>query len=150
MDNKQIVHRKCQEANPSLLQLSFGYRIKHKDISGICILFRKWGNENLEFIYSDGGDGFYRISWAQKLITENPHKEFEILGHEPTLGDVIKALSMHTPNNMNGRTILIGEYGAFYEEMRDYNKRLDATWNLSLPFSEQSDETFEFLANLLK
>lgn len=81
-------------------------------------------------------------------VKANP-KLKEVIGHEPTLADVLLAIWKKTPSNKT--RITLESDGQFMVFNPLLNQRFaKETWSLSLPFKEQSDEVKLFLAELLK
>lgn len=145
MDNKQIVRRACQEANPVLLQFSFGCEIKAKKDK----LYNYWDGKII-------GSGIGHSSWYCIVYDDNfsfgkiksfMEKDMKILGHEPTLADVLLATKKKWRTMYGVPENPLGDVPLREGQMLYY---IVSKWSLSLPFNEQSDETFAFLANLLK
>lgn len=144
------IHKAC----PELMELTFGCQL-------LRIARDKW--EKVYYVLEEAGQGrppeHYWISsspfghmdfvLSRDLIKNGG--EFEILGHEPQLADVLRAIAWHGKNiyaqlsfGVNVRELII--------KVRDVAYRPNdggCIWDLSLGLYGQSTETKDFLESLL-
>lgn len=122
--NYEKIKAACLKANPKLMELSFGcevimtinkYTSMPKTMKGLFC-----------GIYS-GQNNFAIVSKEDNTMRYLSDSEFEILGHEPTLQDILLATN-----------------AADCEEETVLNY-----YDLSKPVKDQSEETLQFIANLL-
>lgn len=137
--SQQIVRQACIKANPSIMELSFGCRIKNGKYGEALILrVEKQEGES---------DCYYHVydRLENPMVALSPrHHNWEILGHEPTLADVLLAMPTNSVLKINN----LGGFSWFIDN--EWKDIATPRWNLSLPFSQQSEEVLIFLASLLK
>jgi len=142
MTNYEKIKEACQKANPKLMELSFG--CKFKIIGNIGINHLGTGvviSDDIALFdcknHSFSGYG-HREMKTDMLVFEK--SKFEILGQEPTLADVMLAISKtHCGLAIN----VDGEFkGEFLGE--EFGK-----WDLTKNLKDQSEECLNFLADLL-
>lgn len=131
-DNLEIVRQACIKANPSILELGFGCEINslgHKytvvETMIAKVYARRWGEI--------GPSSYYILTTGA----------FEILGRKIGLADVllaIKAYKIKLDFDTRSQPFLF---------ITDWKDRT-IIWNLKDDIREQSPETIEFLASLLK
>lgn len=151
----QKIKEACQAANPALLELTFGCEIELKKpfmyeggLSPFVI------TKIIDFV--DGVvhyDGVYSIKTCRKDDIK------EILGHEPSLADVLLAIEKSRENHIKD-WFAISTSGIFLENKikeitpRPYAHPMVSTlcsWNLlDDRLKSQSEECLNFLWNLLK
>ncbi len=148
MTNEQkleVIRKACVAANPEIMELKFGCLIKTKD--GI----QHYG-QGLE----DSNDGGFRsVDEGCGCCSNNQYYDkgqFEILGREIRLADVLLAIQAKYQKINGYVTYLVGSNGTFYEQegLCGSHQELDY-WNLLKDsLTDQSEECIEFLYNLLK
>lgn len=154
-----IVREACIKANPKLMEMSFGCEVRMKtaeelgipDYIGKFVKFGRAAKYTSFEVWFDGSE-----SGSQKPYTVNvQEKDVEILGHEPTLADVL--LAMHDSEKCHDGYYSMGIDGGWYKVEYTYpdgnhceikHTGIGSSWNLSLPFSQQSQATMVFLAGL--
>lgn len=131
--NYEKIKRACQIANPKLMELSLGCEVKEKKTGEIYY-----------FLQNDSdGDG-NEIVWIndpilspQRITSIEFPLWYEILGHEPQLSDVLMAYRA---------TLNPGEWKVKTEVVQTWI--LDR-FDLSKSVKDQSEETLQFIADLL-
>lgn len=124
------IRKKCIEANPALLALTFGCEVKTADGKGIVIVN---ATPNIKIEYEETGD------WAKEKDI------IEILGHEPSLSDVLLSTEPHT--------YFVDTQGGWWK----WNKSgIDpeflgkgSDWNLLKPSLRDNPQCWDFLFDLL-
>lgn len=136
----QSVQARIAELVPDVLKLEFGCLIK---LPGRTKLYKVTGQE-----YEDRdmpGCIFVPIYRGQATCVGNPEvRTIEIIGRDATLADFLRAL--HEVK----RYFEVYTDGAIYEETGYETFKKHGKWNLSLPLSGQSQETIDFIGNLIK
>lgn len=131
-ENLEKITKACQKANPEIMELKFGCEILFKSIPFILVGENYAGNT---IAYADFGK-------QTKIIDQM--KIDKILGREIQLADVILIIGKKGHYNMDYNC----HEGNIFLIMGD-GTHPRAEWNLHLPLSRQSDETFQFLSDLL-
>jgi hypothetical protein len=135
-DHIDKIRKACIAANPSILDLKFGCEVKFfNSLNG----FQK----KICFKYESGT--MYYFTENSKKIKESVGEigDFEILGREIQLADVLKVLPKHT--------YFLDTQGGWWK----WNKSgvepeyLKADWNLLLPLELQELPVLEFISNLV-
>lgn len=144
MQNKlEVIKQKCIEANPSIMELGFGCEIeKDGEIYKLAVetdlsLFSKT-TENFWFCVSSKGQA---VSLEKNVRTT-------ILGRPIRLADVLLAIREKNKENWLWQKWLDGSHQAKKSivSLIDYDG-----WNLLKDnLTDQSQETIDFLSNLLK
>lgn len=141
MTNYEIIKAACQKANPDLMKLSFGCKMKnlHQEESNpyqIKTFFRK--------IY--GGHVQYQCLEHDGRLSKFPMDALEILGHEPQLNDVLILLQQKHRDYI----YMIDADGSIWKsDTNSYGMAEEAHYDLAKPLKEQSEETLSFIASLL-
>lgn len=133
--NLDILREKISAAVPEIVELKFGLGIRYKGVKGIlCTVGNKTDRWN---IHLKGN--------ASAKNVDIRDEEFEIIGREITIADVIWALfsekSVFTISILSNDEILI-----YFEEAPQKTIK----WHLSLPLDGQSPETLQFLVDIFK
>lgn len=128
----EIINRACVEANPSIMDLTFGCEVVKSDMhSGVVV-----GEAYEQIAY---------LNYGEMKVFLAPKEQFEILGRPITIADVLVAMAETVHREQV--THLVTCYG----DIRDTHFNLKCSWNLLRDnLSLQSDETLVFLAGLLK
>lgn len=123
---------KAQEANPALLKLSFGCEMQYWDE------VVKYTNQCDEF--------YYFVVWDKECCVRKWYKEsMKLLGHPIQLSDILLAL---------GENYAIDWTWEFYEPLITHNhwrifERTGILYDISLPLTEQTHETIQWIAESL-
>lgn len=139
----KIVREACIRANPRLMDTGFGvsfvYTYKHY-LNGTS--FTLIAKEGIMLAKPKSTGHFLGIVKGNKNArTYLPgFDDIEILGHEPQLADVLLALDK---KDIKGSMDFHGNIGVL-----PFKGHTD--WNLSLSYSQQSDEVKLFLGEILK
>lgn len=150
MDNKDLVRAACVKANPALLELSFGCKINLINESLMNHLGITAGQNPLKILTQTTDKNVYLVLTKigiEHLKWRDIDLYSEILGHEPQLSDVLLAIEKKWRTMYGVPENPLGDVPLREGQMLYY---IVSKWNLSLSFSEQSEETFAFLAELLK
>lgn len=132
MTNLQTIRQACIKANPSILDLVFGCKVRLKD--GSCETITKWAQHDRFPVFLVLGNG---IEYIESEIEE-------ILGRSIRLTDVllaIKAYKIKLDFDTRSQPFLF---------ITDWKEKT-VIWNLLKDnLEDQSEETLEFISNLLK
>lgn len=139
-DNLQKIIEACYKANPKLLELSFGCKVKMtigkytstpRDMIGIFC--GKYVGQNNYAIASEEDQ-------TMRYLSEN---EIGIIGRDITLEDVLKTWDCKIKETWGSNTTLksIG--------LNPLLKDIILSWDYGKPLHEQDEETINFLADLL-
>jgi len=143
MTNYEKIKAACQKANEKLMELSFGCRVSKTafymdggyDHYGVVI-------KNMTYEYEDPVVDVY---WDNGDFDRQPMAFLKILGHEPTLQDVLALLTwIKIPDidlSICGAPDMAGLLIA--------TKKDKVLWLLNKPLKDQSPEVLQFLADLL-
>lgn len=150
MTNLETIRQACIKANPEIMELKFGCRIKTENmvkdyIKVICEPFKD--SEKNEYIYATHGQTAEKI-YLKPYKTEN--KIIKILGREIRLSDVLLALEKLNEDRKSYWGI--DSEGEFIKFKRyDIDENSNIFWDLKNDNLElQSEETINFLVELLK
>lgn len=146
MTNYDKIKTACQAANPRLLELTAG-----------CMLKRNFhmpflGEELIFFVDKDEFGRFKGITDKKYCVFEL--KECEILGHEPTLQDILLAINNKEAEKRNSgevfHRILIDAEGWVIRNKPEISAYLRiGKIDLSKPVKDQSPEVLQFIVDLL-
>lgn len=127
MTNYEIIKQKCIEANPEIMELKFGCKIKNL-------------HGKIETFINNAGQHKYRCISENGFFDETL-KIFitEILGRDIHLADVLYAITITDSEAMAEK--VAGDLT--FQSINSWNLLKDS-------LKDQSEETLEFLANLLK
>ncbi len=134
--------KKIQELVPSIMELKFGCKVVDEEYGRKHIYY--FGSENKDFVYLHK-DSKERQEWKNKF-----KDNFKILGRPISLEDILIALEK------KGIPMRIDTEGEFlkYKKTDDdigYNWiETDIFWQLNKPFHEQSQNTKDFIGDLIK
>ncbi len=139
MTNYEKVRAACIKANPKLMELSFGCKVK----------FKTGPTERIIRTHGSTHTGATVLSFdttdTKQVIWEEVDK---ILGHEPQLSDVLMAMLAK-----RSRVFYPADLATTVAVQKEWQANvLQLTlqlWNLTKPLKEQSEEILTFLANLL-
>lgn len=142
MTKLEQLKKKIVEKVPEIMALEFGCKVKHHEEGSCTILFQ---------------DHSYDKSWYLMIDIDNTQtysreKNFNIIGREITLADVLRAMEINsTTNHHNKNDFNKLEYGVNRNVFWIGNEitHQSCDWNLSQPLSGQSPETIDFLLTLL-
>lgn len=143
MTNIEIIKAACAKANPEIMEISFGCDLKRNDQYGSiykCVNEHGFANNNKKVWLNSVPFG------AMEVERERIGKglDFEILGRPITLQDVLLALE-----NVE-KYILVDVIGNMYTHDANDGSLIDeGIWNLRASLEDQSEETLQFLADLL-
>lgn len=172
--NLEIIKQACIKANPEIMELGVGQKIQHKNNPYPHIIIASTVAGSFYSCYYRSGD----IDLIKWLDLEGGVKvgEYKILGREITLADVLLALisNFKLCKDCNGGGSILGNnlgvsecnscggdghnYGdielptEFYtagSRFNDFRDRVLDLWDLTKPLEGQSEETLNFLAQLL-
>ena len=137
--HEKLRDRIC-ELCPELKKLEFGCKMIKKDE------LKDWA-KLVTLISYDGkrSRGYFREQDGSIFSLITDFKKFEILGKDPTLEDVMRAIEKQ---GVCGR-YYITQYGELFRTGFE-NDELVCHWQLGKPLSKQSDETVEKILEILK
>lgn len=145
MNRHEKTAAKIRELVPRLRELSFGCKVSYD-----------WGDENIShYIVSvyDGGNFVEVLSWAGGYSSSTPNlninPRLKVIGHQIRLEDVLEALSFIVPNIKGESFYMVDPHGNFIEVFNSVLMKRDGVWEIGKPFSEQSQECQDFIADLL-
>ena len=133
MTTHEKLRDKINELCPELMKLEFGCEVERSGELGIIV-------------FCHGSTNLYRVKngpWNEDDWNSN---SFEILGKDPTLEDVMRAIDKDNTSNCL----------EFYTDGKCFHQReieswdYKFTWELGKPLSKQSDETVEKILEILK
>jgi hypothetical protein len=156
MSKHNELRDKINELCPELMKLEFGCVCRNIEFDYEFIIC---GRENPEAEYSISEDRMITYHIRNLLhgdptgienmeVLLNP-KKTEILGKDPTLEDVIKAMTLAGGNRWNMVTYKNGLNAGKIAILREDQKRF-IYWQLGKPISAQSSETVEKILEILK
>lgn len=140
MNKKEQVEKKIREVCPELMELSFGCEV----ISGAFsqkMVYQFYGADTSEH---GGGQYSHHCIYKDKRGTYTGDHIEEIIGHPIQLSHVLIALHPNTPV-ISTRSGGGYAYWLFFNENRDN----EVCYDLSKPFSEQTEEVYDFLFDLI-
>jgi len=141
MTNYEKIKEACIKANPKLMELSFG--------CGITLKQSYTGEEIEAKIIRPIKDNLYQLDLGHEYITDND----QILGHEPTLADVLCSVGQDVAvvGAKDGKACFLrwGQPPVGVEGTRGYWNYKSITWDLTKSLKDQSEECLNFLADLL-
>lgn len=162
-ENINTIRRECIKANPEIMELKLGCNIKMfgDSKSEAVILYPHSPEINSPFctVLCTNGDPTksFNGNYIMHEVDVSSYEGWKILGRPIRLADVLLAISHQS--YFIGTSIREG-YGCWYktekDENGDWNSELIGcpeiySWNLRTDsLTEQSDETLQFLADLLK
>jgi len=141
-----LIRERCIEANPSILDLTFGCEVEVADCPDGCCGETKFTVDS-NFVYDQNNEMMYDKSWSKT----NGFYVIKILGRPIRLSDILLAIGYADQNEGTKdnaiKQLVFG--GSYYENREDL--RREPTWNLTQDdLHLQSDSTKIFIANLLK
>lgn len=125
------IEKECHLANPSLLKLEFGQKVKLEQNSNDGMIMGSAYGKWLYYNYD-----------AQNCFIRDFSKD-EILGKEPQLNHILKLLQSK---------IFIDSYGNIYMDIGmtgEHGRSVEATWNLDVGLFSQETPTLQFIYSLL-
>jgi len=137
MTNLQKLTKIIQEANPELMELSFGCEVTFEGSVGMPHI------NHSATVLKTNASGTIEIytGFPPKSVNK---EELEILGHPITLEHVLVALKAKSKAEYSNRpTIELKDYKHAYTELLCF-------WQLTKPLSGQSEETINFLLEILE
>lgn len=137
MTNEQKIREACIKANPEIMELKFGCRI------------RMWGYDDNVFLRKIDKYGYewQYLSHSGQLESCNNAKP-EILGREIRLSDVLMAIG---DKGLFSASIGGSIVSFIWNYKQPHEKHKHFTWNLLRDnLSEQTEETKAFIASLLQ
>lgn len=138
-EKREAIRKACIAANPEIVELKQGCFVEDF-FKGTLEILAKYEIEGESPVYDFVFRGENEVS-----VARSPRGNWEILGREIALADVLLAMSKKT--EFSSRVYGISTYGGFY----GYSEagKLDAEWNLKQPLSGQSDEVVDFIYELI-
>ena len=136
---RALIVEKC----PELLELKFGCEVQKYGTIFTWLHMVTDENSMSRCTYVNMKTG----QLHQVLETISGVEEFHILGREPSLADVLRAI--HKSNPANKTNITLESDGQFIQRTNGENPNGKASWDLSKPFSQQQPEVIEFLSTLI-
>ena len=132
MNKEQITIKKIQELVPEIMRLGIGCELRDGGNNAYCPIVMERKYEKTYSIW--GYDGWFN----EKFIRIN----FKIVGRDITLEDLITALNKNNKKfNLKTKGMLV-----YIEDME--NKEI-LNWLLNTPFHLQSQETKDFIGDLI-
>ena len=157
----QQLKNKIIEAVPEIMNLKFGckFEIKNENYKeekkeGLFDYFivnnKEWKRGNKRYLDYTVFGGIQN-GWQGQMRTKDL-EDIEIIGRPITLEDVLVALNKNRPLTKSGYIDAIDSSGEFITicgNDEPWARQPQIKWQLNKPLEKQSDETKEFLYNLL-
>jgi hypothetical protein len=156
MSKHNELRDRINELCPELKKLEFGCKMIKKDE------LKDWA-KLVTLISYDGkrSRGYFREQDGSIFSLITDFKKFEILGKDPTLEDVMRAIEKQYKDIGGGVDFNIGESSSGDSiiettnyvspgELDEDNESFTFHWQLGKPLSQQSDETVEKILEILK
>ena len=152
--NHETTIQKIQSLVPDVMKLEFGCEVKskhtfHKVRNAKMLAYAGWGSIQVqERIDTSENKEEYEKDYGHSDITYYEPDTFKILGKPITLAVVIKSVIKSQPKRFGASTV--DNQIKMTEPLNRTFLRLIERWNLSQDnFNDQSDETKEFIGELL-
>ncbi len=133
----EIIRERVVEVVPRIMRLEFG-----------CIFTMSKGKKVFKFMYDsswqENAEGFIYFTGDEDLYDET--WKLEVLGREIQLADVLRAI----PDRNNNICHIEADGTICSRDTTTGMIIVHGVWNLSKPLSGQSQETWDFLAGILK
>jgi hypothetical protein len=137
MSKHNELRDKINELCPELMRLEFGS----------IIISKETGREHRVVLFDDS---FVRV-YSGMVCSDLGYEDIEILGKDPTLEDVMRAIGIRNPYTEYDNRICYDDKEADIEFWEYEPKiQLGISWQLGKPLSQQSDETVEAILEILK
>lgn len=145
MNTQQLTDKIDSLLGGEIKALAFGCRVRTKEL-GLDITDGIVISQDISLFDSADGKGHREV--RTKMVFWEKEK-FEILGRDPTLADVLRAIDKKRP--LPRYWCSVDCEGLFYDLKKDPNReRLNGIqWNLTENLSGQSEECQKFLAKVL-
>lgn len=137
MNKLQVLEEQIRKALPRLMELGEGVLLRDKITNQILkIIYLK--KDRFSFVSIKTGDV------SSNNLVKNIDEDFEIIGHDILLNDVLEWFQKFNKNN----DVSFDLYGRF--RIYNGNQYSQSTWNLFKPYlKDQSEKLIEFLYNLI-
>ena len=143
MTNLELIRQKCIETNPEIMELKFGCEVQYRNSEErVTAIGKEYQNPELPgclFVpvgYPKGTDEF--------KARGNPEiRTLHILGRPIRLADVLLAMQAQAEKDLANRQIPLPRPALFGKVANQWNLKAD-------DLSKQSEETINFIAELLK
>lgn len=133
----QVVEKRIRELNPELMELSFGC-VVNPNAEGAYHVYRELIGGYVEAVHVGYDEGSLVVGQKERILPKT------IIGHPIHLEHVLSTIKEVLGKKLPNASPIFAS-----QQLGSYVKSLVKIYNLSLPFTEQPQEVYDFLYEVL-